>query len=369
MAAKTRQISVSAPGRICLFGEHQDYLKLPVIAAAINLRIWLTGEPQNDVKFHIHLPDIDSEEILIPPKKNAEFHYERESDYFRSVYNVLKRVGIEFEKGYDCTVQGDIPINSGTGSSSALTVAWTKFLIEASGNPEKKFKDPEYIARLAYLAEVEEFGEPGGMMDQYTAAVGGIIYIDFADHTKTKPMANRLGPFVLGDSGEAKDTKEMLSRVKLGVLGATERIKKENQDFDLRTVSSRSLEQYRQITGAAQFEVLRGACLNRDITQTAKSQFEKEEFNHQKFGRLLSEHQEMLDKLLRVSTPKINLMLDEAIEAGAYGGKINGSGGGGCMFVYAPENTKGIAEAIERAGGKAYIVRVDEGLESELRSE
>jgi galactokinase len=77
----------------------------------------------------------------------------------------------------------------------------------------------------------------------------------------------------------------------------------------------------------------------------------------------------VLDKLLRVSTPKINLMLEEAIEAGAYGGKINGSGGGGSMFVYAPENTKGIAEAIERVGGKAYIVRVDEGLESELSSE
>ena len=30
---------VSVPGRMCLFGAHQDYLKLPVITAAIDLRV------------------------------------------------------------------------------------------------------------------------------------------------------------------------------------------------------------------------------------------------------------------------------------------------------------------------------------------
>jgi len=40
-----RLLSVSAPGRICLFGEHQDYLGLPVITVAINLRIAIEGRP------------------------------------------------------------------------------------------------------------------------------------------------------------------------------------------------------------------------------------------------------------------------------------------------------------------------------------
>ena len=43
------------------------------------------------------------------------------------------------------------------------------------------------------------------------------------------------------------------------------------------------------------------------------------------------------------------------------GGKINGSGGGGCMFAYAPNNSEAIAEAIKKAGGKSYIVQADEG--------
>jgi galactokinase len=64
---------------------------------------------------------------------------------------------------------------------------------------------------------------------------------------------------------------------------------------------------------------------------------------------------------LKISTPKIDRMIEAALRAGAYGGKINGSGGGGCMFVYAPENPEAIAEAIAGAGGKAFIVEVDGG--------
>ena len=39
-------MEISTPGRICLFGEHQDYLGLPVIAMAISLRANLTGEKE-----------------------------------------------------------------------------------------------------------------------------------------------------------------------------------------------------------------------------------------------------------------------------------------------------------------------------------
>jgi galactokinase len=31
------------------------------------------------------------------------------------------------------------------------------------------------------------------------------------------------------------------------------------------------------------------------------------------------------------------------------------------MFAYAPNNSEAIAEAIEKVGGKSYIVRADEG--------
>jgi galactokinase len=82
-------------------------------------------------------------------------------------------------------------------------------------------------------------------------------------------------------------------------------------------------------------------------------------------GRLLTEEQKILDRLVGISTPKIELMLKSARESGALGGKINGSGAGGCMFAYAPEDPERVARAVEKAGGKAYVIKVDKGLNLE----
>jgi galactokinase len=45
-------VIISTPGRICLFGEHQDYLGLPVIAMAISLRATIRGDKRTDKKSH-----------------------------------------------------------------------------------------------------------------------------------------------------------------------------------------------------------------------------------------------------------------------------------------------------------------------------
>ena len=93
----------------------------------------------------------------------------------------------------------------------------------------------------------------------------------------------------------------------------------------------------------------------------ALPEFEKDEPNDKLIGQLLSDHHHVLRDVLQVSTPKIEKMMDEALYAGALGGKINGSGGGGCMFAYAPENPEQVAEAIESAGGKTFIINSAEG--------
>ena len=74
-----------------------------------------------------------------------------------------------------------------------------------------------------------------------------------------------------------------------------------------------------------------------------------------------------MDKILNISTPRIELMLKSALQVGAYGGKINGSGGGGCMIAYCPENPSEIKKAIEKAGGKAHIVNIAAGTQEEKK--
>ena len=140
-----KKILVSAPGRLCLLGEHQDYFGLPIIAAAINLRIYITGIRTDEKHIKLALPDI-GEKDEFPVGK--ELPYSQERDYLKSAVNILLRKKILPESGWKARVRGSIPINSGTASSSALVVAWIGFLLKASG--DTRASSPKEIAELAF---------------------------------------------------------------------------------------------------------------------------------------------------------------------------------------------------------------------------
>ncbi|MBA4312865.1 MAG: GHMP kinase [Chlorobiaceae bacterium] len=355
---------ISTPGRVCLFGEHQDYLNLPVIPCAISLRISLEGKRRDDSIVHIDLPDINSEDTF---SIDATLNYLRERDYFRSGINILRRAGYSFSRGLECNVHGEIPISAGTSSSSALVVSWINFLSHISD--QGKVLTLEEIARIAHEAEVLEFNEPGGMMDQYSTSLGGILFLSFHPLLSVVSINAVSGNFVLGDSRSPKNTKEILSRVKNRVLNIVQRILKIHPGFSLHTISIGELDKFSKFLNKEEISWLKGTIRNRDITFEALELFRSKELDEKMFCSLLNEHQTILRDVLQISTPKIDKMLDAAMNAGAYGGKINGSGGGGCMFVYAPKNTEVVAEAVEKAGGKAYIVRVDEGTRVESMTE
>jgi galactokinase len=357
---KTDEIFVSAPGRICLFGEHQDYFSLPIIAAAINLRIFIRGKPRNDRFVKIDLPDLGEMEEFSLEK---ELSYEKERDYLRSAVNILRRKGLRFDSGWECQLHGTIPINAGTSSSSALVIAWTKFLLEAAGNKSLNF--PEQIAELGFLTEVAEFHEPGGKMDHYASALGGIVNVSFEDELRVRKLKNPLKRFVLANSLQKKDTTGMLGYIKSHVLEGMRVIREKIEDFDLkRPLGEREKEEI-QLLPRNNSRLLMGTLLTRDLTVEGKDLFEEEEFDHKKFGELLTRQHKVLRDFLQTSTPKIDKMLDAALAAGALGGKLNGSGGGGCMFAYAPEKTEQVAEAIEKIGAKVHIIHVDEGVRKE----
>lgn len=352
----SNKIKVSTPGRICLFGEHQDYLGLPVIAAAISKRVNITGENRNDGKAILHLPDIDSE---ISFDIYPELPYLHKRDYFRSALNILQRQGYSFKKGLECTVEGNIPINSGTSSSSALLANWIHFLSRIADEPNPLSANE--IAEIAYRAEVVEFKEAGGMMDHYSTAVGNVIYLESTPKIYVETLKPKFGSFVLGDSLEPKDTVGILKRVKYGVLEAVEKIKKEYPDFSLFSVTQEDVKAFVKLLNNEELDLIKANIDNREILIEALALLKAETLNHEKFGELLNQHQLNLQALLKISTPKIDRMLAAAKASGALGGKINGSGGGGCMFVYAPENPEAVAKSIENEGGKAYIIQIDEG--------
>jgi len=356
----SEHLRVTTPGRVCLFGEHQDYLSLPVVPCAISLRIGFEGSRRRDSIVQINLPDVGSRESF---SLKGRLPYTRERDYFRSCVNVLRRRGFSFSTGFDCEVRSAIPINAGTSSSSALTVTWVNFLARMSD--QSRELSGEEVARLAHEAEVLEFGEPGGMMDHYSTACGGIIAIDFQPTIRVTPLKAGLKTFVLGDSGEPKDTKFILARVKDRVLEIQELLAASHPGFSLLRETVQGLDRFSVELDRQRMALLKGTVRNHEITKQARTLLDEEPLDHRRIGSLLNEHQAVLRDVLGISTPKIDRMIEEALGSGAYGAKINGSGGGGCMFAYAPENPETVMGAIERAGGKAYVVSPDEGTRTE----
>lgn len=357
MLPEPMRVVSSAPGRICLFGEHQDYMGFPVIAAAIDLRITIEGSVTPGTGITLGLPDL-AETVAFSQKK---IRYTRQRDYFKSTVQVLKTRNLVGEQRIEARVRGNIPIQAGTSSSSAMVVAWAGFLLYSSR--PSPFPGPEEIAEIAYLAEVEEFGESGGRMDQYTSALGGIVHIDFGKATRITSLPVKMKEFVLGDSLHPKDTQKTLRRIRGGQQAGLQELKKHLPSPTGPLPGHDEAAPYFNRISAGLRPYVRGVLKNRQITSMARDELLREKTSQNKLARLVNDHHAVLRDELNLSTPKIEKMIENALKAGARAAKINGSGEGGCMFAYCPGKQRVVAEAIRRVGGKPYIIHVGRGLE------
>ncbi|UFH46345.1 galactokinase [Flavobacterium galactosidilyticum] len=353
-----KEIISLAPGRTCLFGDHQDYLGLPVIACAISRNIKLTAVENNTGAFKLNMVDINQVRII---DINQTFTELTPRDYFASSLRVLRRHGCIPNVGYDITVTGNIPINSGTSSSSALLLAWINFLVNAYGVDEEI--TPEFISRMGYLSEVVEHGEPGGMMDHYSIGVGNIVHIDTRDPFSFSVIGTELGGLITGVSGVPKETIGLIGDLKGNALLAITTIKKHFPHFDLNTAEIEDLYKYVNYLPDRLIPFFEAAIKNHHYTKMALIEFQKPNLDLKKIGALMNQHHAVLRDLLKITVPRIDDMIDAALKAGAYGAKIVGSGGGGSIVVLAePGNEAPVVEAILAAGAvAAYPVTVDPG--------
>ena len=300
----------------------------------------------------LDLPDIGATHAY---PLDAELPYAHDRDYLPAVLNVLRRDGVVPATGWACTVRGTIPINAGTSSSSALVVAWVRFLLAAAGVT----RTPAEVALLANRAEVLEFGEPGGLLDHYAAALGGVHYLDFR-HTPAlvEPLPALPDGFVLGDSREPKATTGVLRRARDEAEAAAAWVQTREPALNLRTSPRADFTASAAAMPAPLRRKLEGNLVNRDLCQQGRRLLSDPDFDPAVLGALLLEHHRRLSEDIGVSTPKLDRLVQAACAAGALGGKMNGSGGGGCMFAYAPGREDAVAAALEAAGGRAYRLTI-----------
>jgi len=356
MGSPSKIIS-TAPGRVCLFGEHQDYLGLPVIAAAINRYITLAATKNTSGLFNVSFNDLGGKRSISIDDKFEELS---PRDYLGSGLRVLRRYGCVPRIGYDIEVKGDIPMNAGASSSSALVVAWVNFLLNAFGaNLEIK---PKVLAKLAYETEVLEHDEPGGFMDHYSISIGNVIFVDPDKHLGFKVLTKAIPGLIIAESGIPKNTLSTLSGLRETFAGIIAILKEKTEDFNLSEAQPEDCSYYRKFLPPKYHLYLYAMLKNHRITREALAELKKADPNLTEVGKKMSEHQAILKEYMKLSVPKIDKLVEVALEKGGYGAKILGSGGGGAIVVLAPGKENEVIEALGEAGAKsAYNVLVDPG--------
>lgn len=353
------QIVSVAPARTCLFGDHQDYLGLPVIACAINRHIKLTASANGKNAFYFEMPDIHSKRSI--SFKNSINSFEK-GDFLMATLVVAAEYGCIPDRGFDILITGNIPVNSGLSSSSAVLVAWVQFLLEAYGANVPI--NAELIARIAYEAEVARQSGPGGRMDQYSIALGDIMYLETDKEAKYQLIHKKIPGLIVGESGIPKDTLGVLGDLRYKATSSIAKVKSQIKDFEIKKINLKDLSNYINYLPDHLVVYFQAAVINYSITKMALNEFKKDEIDFSEIGTLMNEHHNVLKNMLKITVPRIDEMIQAAIDNGAYGAKIVGSGGGGSIVVLAPENKQQvIVKAIRDAGAvNAYLVEVDPGV-------
>jgi D-glycero-alpha-D-manno-heptose-7-phosphate kinase len=222
-----------------------------------------------------------------------------------------------------------LPGQTGLGSSSSFSVALMKGLYTSLGKNLNKYE----IAQAACRLEIDLLGEPIGKQDQFASAFGGLNTIKFnsdgttdvenilLDFKKRIDLENHMLVFFTG-----------MQRLASSVL--TEQRANINKKFE-------SLKEMAGLVPVFKEYLVRGdfkAC-----------------------GELL--HQNWLMKKSLASNIS-NLAIDElynaGMECGAWGGKVLGAGGGGCLLFLAPLEKKELirqrlAEIAKKNNLKDYV--------------
>ncbi len=309
-----------APGRVCLFGEHQDYLGWPVVAGAIDLGCQIRFRRTAAPHLHLALPDIAAEASWPQPPNGRPF------DYLTAAWDRQPVTG------WSAQAQGNLPRQAGASSSTALVTAWTAGLHHAAGSPLA----PADLARAAHHAEVTALGEPGGQMDHQAIAHGGLQVFHF-DGTPPERLPLPDAACLLIDTQSPKQTLAVLRRSKAA------RIKWVQDPASAQTPADRAL--------------LAATFASRDTSAAGTAALRRGDLPA--IGAALDAHHAFLRDHLHVSTPRLEAVLAAARTHGAYGGKLNGSGGGGTAVVLAPhDRVPAISTAVRAAGGWPYLVQL-----------
>lgn len=257
---------------------------------------------------------------------------------------VYRHMMLEYNNGeaapLTITTTIDVPEGSGLGASSALTVALIEAFVLAMELP----LGPYDVARLAFDIERRQLALAGGRQDQYAAAFGGFNFIEFLQggaNVIVNPLRMRrdhLNEFesslVICFSGQSRESAQIIEQQVAGLSTLDESTILAMHELKEHAVTMKKQLLSGDVPGMA--EVLKQSWLSKKRTATS------------------------------VSNSKVEQLVEVALHAGAWAGKVSGAGGGGfIMLLTDPEKRYGLIRTLNDAGAVASAVKLTfEGAEA-----
>ncbi len=304
-------IHTSAPAKLILFGEHASRHGKPCLVFAINQRLHVFLKPRTDGRIFLTNNSKNLKNIEYP---TAEEDLKFVSASIKNFFDETKKSG-----GFELETKSEIV--EGFGSSAAAVVA----TLGALDTYFKTNLGKEKIFRFG-VKTIQEIQGFGSGLDVAASTYGGLI--NYIKDQVPVQIPHKGLPLVVGNTGIKAKSKPIV-----------EAVKKLEKDYP---------------------EILKSIIDNMGrIASEAEKAIKEGDLN--KVGQLMNFNQGML-YAEGVSSEILEKLIFAAKHVGAVGAKISGAGIGDNMLALAPGKIKEAIDAINKAGGKAMEVKIDEGL-------